>query len=76
MPKINITFRAQTPDKTTGTISHTTELSQELYESLNHSVYLANGDAENWVKNNLFGRVAELGIRDNWRPVGVLVTKL
>ena len=76
MPKVNITFRAQTQNSTTGTISHTTEVSQELWESLNNSVYLANGDAENWVKNNLFGRVSELGIRDNWRPVGVLVTKL
>lgn len=76
MPRINITFRAETQTSTTGTISHTTEVSQELYEALNQSVYFGNGDAQNWIKNNLFGRVQELGIRDGWRPIDVLVTRL
>lgn len=76
MPKLNITFKAQTQSSTTGTISHTMEASQELFESLNNSVYRRNGDAENWVKMNLFGRVAELGVRDHWQPVDVTVTRL
>lgn len=74
MPKINITFRAETKNSITETISHITEVSQELYEALHQSVYFGNGDAQNWIKNNLFGRVQELGIKDDWRPVDVLVT--
>lgn len=76
MPRINITFRAETQTSTTGTISHTTEVSQELYEAIKQSVYFGNSDAHNWIKNNLFGRVQELGIRDDWRPIDVLVTRL
>lgn len=76
MPRINITFRAQTQSSTTGTISHTMEASQDLFESLNNSVYRRNGDAENWIKMNLFGRVSEIGVRESWQPVDVIVTRL
>lgn len=75
MAKVNITFKAKTATSTTGTISHTADLDESLADSLNRAVYLRSGDAENWVKMNLFGRVTELGIRESWTPVDVLVTK-
>lgn len=76
MPTINITFAVKTANSTSNRISVTQNMSEDLYDSLHKSVYFNNGDAERWIKNNLFSKVAEIGIRDAWEAVSPMITKI
>ena len=51
-------------------------MSEDLYDSLHKSIYFNSGDAESWIKNNLFGKVTELGIRESWEVVSPMITKI
>lgn len=77
MPKVNITFAVESESgSTSGRISTTEELSESLISSLHDSVYRRTGDAENWIKNNLFGLVVEqTGWRGGWRVVAPEITR-
>ena len=46
------------------------------YQDIQPEVYFNNGDAERWIKNNLFSKVAEIGIRDAWEAVSPMITKI
>lgn len=76
MPTVNITFAVQSESgSTSGRISTTEELSDSLAKALHESVYRGTGDAENWIRNNLFGLVTEqTGFSGNWRVVSPMIT--
>ena len=72
----NITFAVQVNGHVSNRISKTLEMSEDLFNSLLQAVYRRTGDAENWVKVNLFGLVTEqLGQIGSWSAVGVEITR-
>jgi hypothetical protein len=77
MPQVNITFAIETnTGATSGRISTTEELSDSLYSSLHESVYRGTRDAENWIKNNLFGLVvSQTGVTGDWKVISPMITK-
>jgi len=76
MATVNITFAVKTANTTTNRISVTQIMSEDLYDSLHKSIYFNSRDAESWIKNNLFGKVTELGIRESWEVVSPMITKI
>lgn len=72
----NITFAVQVNGHVSNRLSKTLEMSEALFNQLHQAVYRRTGDAENWVKVNLFGLVTEqLGQIGSWSAVGVEITR-